>query len=314
MSDFKLTTAVAFIVFNRLDCTMEVFEQIRTAKPAKLYIISDGPRADREGEDKLVADVRAYIDEHIDWECEVHRKYAEKNLGCKYNIYHGINWVFETEEQAMIIEDDCVPNQTYFRYCQELLDLYKNDENVWMISGINTCRKQRSKDEYFFAKFSDIWGWATWRRAWTKVDMEMDSWEECKKTGALKYAYDFWSYRCYLRVAKHQTVGKRGTWDVPWVYTIVKNHGLGIIPRENMVANIGCGRADATQAVVDVKDDFSYGKEIRFPLQKKDVIEDPDYDREVLRDKMGWKKEWHFIKYKFSRIIPKIKEKISGGK
>lgn len=310
MDEFRLVTPVAFIVFNRLDCAMEVFAKIRQAKPERLYIISDGARADRAGEEEKVNTVRQYLESHIDWECEVQYNYAEQNMGSKYRIYSGLNWVFEKEEQAIVLEDDCVPSNDFFRYCQELLQMYASCEDVWMISGINVLRKQDSKEPYFFAKFSEIWGWATWKRAWTQLDIEMESWPESRKKGALKYAYDFFSYRCYLREADHQYQSKRDAWDIPWRYTMLLHHGLGIVPKENMVSNIGCGRADASNTTEPVDTDFSYGRPIQFPLKKQQITADKKYDRTCLRTGAGIRKELHYVKYLFTRIIPKLKEMI----
>lgn len=307
MDKFKLVTPVAFIVFNRLDCAMEVFEKIRQAKPEKLYVIADGARADRAGEAEKVNAVRHYIESNIDWECQVQYNYSDKNLGSKYRIYSGLNWVFSQEEQAIVLEDDCVPSEDFFRYCQELLQLYAHDSNVWMISGINVLRNQDSKEQYFFAKFSEIWGWATWKRAWAQIDIEMDSWPAARKEGALKYAYDFFSYRCYLREADHQVESRRDAWDIPWRYTMLLHHGLGIVPKENMVSNIGCGRADASNTTEPVDTDFSYGKTLVFPLERQQIKADKKYDKTCLKTGAGIRKELRYIKYLFTRIIPKMK-------
>lgn len=309
MTNGQIETPVAFIVFNRLDCTQEVFAKIREAQPTKLYVIADGARENRPGEDEKVKAVREYIESGIDWECDVKYNYADKNMGCKYRIYSGLNWVFEHEEKAIILEDDCVPNMDFFEYCQELLQLYEKDEDVWLIGGTNLTRNQQTKETYFFTKFPDIWGWATWKRAWTQCDIEMDSWKIAKKSGAIKYVYDFWSYRCYLRVADHQVRLKRDTWDVPWVYTMHYHHGVGISPSENMISNVGCGRTDASNTTEAVNFDFSYGKKLEFPLKKINEIKvDRKFDKAYLRQRWGWKKEKQYLTYLISRIIPKMKE------
>lgn len=315
MDDFKLVTPVALVVFNRLDCVIEVFEKIRQAKPEKLYIISDGAREDRAGEEEKVKAVREYIENHIDWECNTQYNYAEKNMGSKYRIYSGLNWVFSQEEQAIILEDDCIPSNDFFRYCQELLQMYEDNPDIWMISGINVYRKQNSKEQYFFARFSEIWGWATWKRAWSQIDIEMDSWWETRKNGSIKYAYDFFSYRCYLREADHQVKGKRDAWDIPWRYSMFLHHGVGIVPRENMISNIGCGREDASNTTEPVDDDFSYGAALTFPLKKQEkIVVDKKYDRACLSKGAGIRKELRYIKYLFTRIIPKLKELVKSHK
>lgn len=311
MEQFRLTTPVSMIVFNRLDCVIETLEKIRQAKPEKLYIVSDGPREDRDGEKQKVEAVRRYIEEHIDWDCNVKYNYAEQNMGSKYRIYSGLNWVFTMEEETIILEDDCVPNDNFFQYCQELLDLYADNEAVWMVSGINVIRKQNSSDPYFFARFSEIWGWATWKRAWSQIDIEMDSWPQARRTGAVKYAYDFFSYRCYLREADHQYHDKRDAWDIPWRYSMFLHHGVGIVPQENMIANIGCGREDASNTIGEVDDDFTYGSSIKFPLQKKEqIVIDTKYDKACLSKGAGIRKELHYIGYCFTRIIPRLQKRL----
>ena len=310
MSEFKLTTPVAFIIFNRLDCTMKVFEQIRQAKPERLYIISDGPRENKIGEKEKVEEVRRYVEEHIDWQCQVQYNYADNNMGSKYRIYSGLNWVFTQEEETIVLEDDCVPSTDFFRYCQELLEIYCEKEQVWMISGINVLRKQEPKEPYFFARFSEIWGWATWKRAWMCNDIEMTTWPESRKNKTIKYAYDFFSYRCYLREADYQYKAKRDAWDIPWRYTMLAHHGVGIVPSENMIANIGCGRADASNTIEQVDTDFSYGKSLQFPLKEQEIVIDRKYDKTCLKTGAGVKKELRYIKYLFTRIVPKIKEKV----
>lgn len=304
---YKIYTPVALVVFNRLDCAMELLDAVRKAAPEKLYIIADGPRDGKEGEAQKVAEVRQYIENHVDWKCDVKYNYAEKNMGSKYRIYSGINWVFEQEEKAIILEDDCIPSLDFFRYCQELLELYQNEESVWMISGKNVIRRQDSTEQYFFARFSETWGWATWKRAWSQIDIEMDSWPEARKTGALRYAYDFFSYRCYLREADYQVKAKRDAWDIPWRYSIFLHHGVGIVPRENMIANIGCGREDASNTTEAVDDDFSYGKPIVFPLKKQDkIVVDQTYDKTCLAQGAGIRKEMRYIIGRIKNIPSKL--------
>ena len=314
MGEFRLTTPVAIVVFNRLDCVEELMEKIRQAKPEKFYVISDGARKEREGEEAKVGAVREYIEKNIDWKCNVKYNYADHNMGSKYRIYSGLNWVFEQEEQTIILEDDCIPSNDFFRYCQELLQLYESNDNIWLISGKNVLRKQNSKEQYFFSRFPETWGWATWKRAWKQIDIEMDSWKEAKQKKTIRYAYDFFSYRCYVREADYQVRDHRDAWDIPWRYSMHVNHGIGIVPRENMICNIGCGHVDASNTTAPVDDDFSYGKPIKFPLEKQDTFAiDKKYDKACLQKGSGIKKELHYICYCFTRIIPKLKDMLSGN-
>ena len=151
MDTFKLTTPVAFIIFNRPDTTRIVFEEIKKAKPEKLLIIADGPRNNKPGEKERCAETRAIV-ENIDWECEVLRNYSDKNMGCKNRVASGLNWVFENVEEAIILEDDCLPDQSFFRYCQELLEKYRDDKRIMLIAGDNMLfENNKQKYSYYFS-------------------------------------------------------------------------------------------------------------------------------------------------------------------
>ena len=151
--DFVLKTAVVFCVFKNFDSTKQVFAKIREAKPPKLYIVADAARDRVEGEKEKVEEVRRYIEEHIDWECEVLKNYAESNMGCGRRISSGLDWVFEREEQAIIVEDDCVPELSFFQYCQEMLEYYKDDDRILMVSGNNPySANYHGKHDYYFSK------------------------------------------------------------------------------------------------------------------------------------------------------------------
>jgi hypothetical protein len=136
MTKFQLKTPVALIIFKRPDTTERVFETIRQAKPPKLLVVADGPRTDQPGEAEKCAATRAIID-RVDWDCEVLKNYSDSNLGCGLRPATGISWVFEQVEEAIVLEDDCVPHPTFFRFCEELLEYYRHDERIMSISGIN---------------------------------------------------------------------------------------------------------------------------------------------------------------------------------
>lgn len=161
MPEFQLTTPVAFIIFNRPDTTEKVFAEIAKAKPPKLLVIGDGPRVSRQGEAEKVAAARSII-QCVDWDCEVQTNFSDVNLGCKRRVSSGIDWVFEQVEEAIILEDDCLPDPTFFRFCEELLARYRHDQRIGMISGDNfQFGSRRNDDSYYFSKYVHIWGWAT---------------------------------------------------------------------------------------------------------------------------------------------------------
>jgi len=241
-----LQTAVLFLVFNRPDTTAKVFEAIRQAKPPRLYVAADGPREGREGEAERVAKVRE-IATAVDWPCEVKTLFREKNLGCKYAVSGAITWFFEQEEQGIILEDDCLPSQSFFWFCEELLNCYKKDLRVWHISGNNfySMIKPSIESYTYGGVFGSIWGWATWRSRWSQYDTEITRFEESLKNQLLQSSYggghavrsrlrDFWAIRHGL-----------DTWDYQWVFCRWVNSGMTIIPAVNMVLNIGFGD-DAT--------------------------------------------------------------------
>lgn len=157
-----MNTPVVLIIFNRPLLTQIVFDEIKKIQPRQLFVISDGPRND--GEKSLVEQTRK-ISEQIDWKCEIFKKYSNTNLGCKISVASGLDWVFSQVEQAIILEDDCVPDITFFKFCDELLEKYKENKSIMMISGDNFFEKE-STFSYDLCHHSLIWGWATWGRAW----------------------------------------------------------------------------------------------------------------------------------------------------
>ncbi|MDZ7959690.1 MAG: TylF/MycF/NovP-related O-methyltransferase [Aulosira sp. DedQUE10] len=246
MSKWQLKTPVGFIIFNRPDTTARVFEAIRQAKPPKLLVIADGPRADKFGEAEKCAAARAIINQ-VDWECEVLTNYSDINLGCRKRVSSGLNWVFEQVEEAIILEDDCLPHPTFFRYCQELLDEYHDDERVMMISGNNfQFGRKRTEYSYYFSRYGHCWGWASWRRAWAKYDDSMQVWPEAKDNDWLhnilqnEQAVAYWS-----RIFQGVYEGFN-SWAYIWQYILWINSGLTILPNVNLVSNIGFGSGTHT--------------------------------------------------------------------
>lgn len=241
MSDFQLTTPVAFIIFNRPDTTERVFTEIAKAKPPKLLVVGDGPRANRLGEAEKVAATRAIV-KRVDWDCEVLTHFSEVNLGCKRRVSSGIDWVFEQVEEAIILEDDCLPDPTFFRFCQELLERYRHDQRIGMISGDNfQFGNRRNDDSYYFSKYVHIWGWASWRDRWANsYDVAMSRWPRIRDeawltdmVGNVREAV-FW-HKVFERVYR----GEIDTWDYQWVFANWVEGRMTILPSVNMISNIG---------------------------------------------------------------------------
>src|SRR3954453_1153033 len=165
-----LETAVALLLFRRPEETARVFERIREARPRKLFLVADGPRPGNEEDAQGCEQARAVV-ERVDWPCDVVRDFADENLGLKKRIPRGLHRVFGEAPEAIILEDDCLPHPSFFRYCAELLERYRDDERVMMISGDNfQGGRRRTPDSYYFSRYVHSWGWATWRRAWQHFD------------------------------------------------------------------------------------------------------------------------------------------------
>lgn len=250
MTDFKLSTPVAFIIFNRPDTTERVFAEIAKAKPPKLLVVADGARAGRDGEAEKVAATRSII-ERVDWDCEVLTNFSDVNLGCKIRVSSGIDWIFEQVEEAIILEDDCLPDPTFFRFCQEMLDRYRHDLRVGMISGDNfQFGRSRNDDSYYFSRYVHIWGWASWRNRWNEsYDVKLEKWPFIRDgkwlidiLGCEKEALS-WS-----SIFEKTYQGKEDTWDYQWVFANWIEGRINVMPNVNLVSNIGFGEG-ATHTV-----------------------------------------------------------------
>lgn len=240
-------TPVALLVFNRPDTTRRVFDAVAKARPAKLLVVADGPRTDRPHEKDLCAQVRDIV-EKVDWPCELITNVSEKNLGCQERVISGLNWVFSLVEEAIILEDDCLPDPSFFPFCAELLEKYRGDSRVAAISGTNLMEKHfRSKDSYSFSQFGGIWGWATWRSEWQRYDKNLATWPYNRREETLREILsDRWAIRYWTRLFDKIYQGKGpNTWDYQWLYTNLINNSVTVVPRVNLIRNIGFG-ADAT--------------------------------------------------------------------
>lgn len=237
-----MKTPVVLIIFNRPDQTEKVFEVIRQAKPPKLLVIADGSRAERPGEAQKCAAARAVID-RVDWDCEVFKNYSDVNLGCDPRISSGLNWVFETVEEAIILEDDCVPDPTFFRYCEELLERYRHDARVMNISGQNVLfGRHQTEYSYYFSRYTLCWGWASWRRAWQYFDIDVKLWPEIRDQNLIKNVLvDPYAVKVWERTVQLLYDGYLTGWDFKWMFACWLQNGFCILPNGNLVTNIGHG-------------------------------------------------------------------------
>jgi hypothetical protein len=278
MATFQLRTPIAFFIFNRPDTTSRVFEAIRLARPEKLLVVADGPRADREGEVDKCRAARAIV-ELVDWPCDVLTNYAVSNLGCKRRVSSGLDWVFKTVPEAIMLEDDCLPEPSFFRFCEELLERYRDDERVMMISGDNfQFGRRRTAHSYYFSRYAHIWGWASWRRAWQHYDVDMKQWHDIRDGGWLHDLLDNpSSVRHWKGVFDRVAQGKINTWDYQWTFACWLQSGLAVMPNVNLVSNIGF-HAGATHTAAENQFSAMSTEPMQFPL---------DHPSFVIRDRLA---------------------------
>lgn len=267
MSNFKLTTPVVLVIFNRPDKSERVFQEIRRARPEKLFVIADGPRTNWPEDKQKVETARAII-ERVDWPCELFKRYSGTNHGCQRNVSSGLNWVFENVEKAIILEDDTVPHVTFFRFCQELLDKYREDERIFVVSGNNFQRVRGRMDySYYFSCFNHCWGWATWRRAWKHFDFDMALWPVICDEEWLKGLWPSYTDSQYWKETFNSAFhGKVNSWAYRWTFACWINNGLTILPNVNLVTNIGFGD-DATHTKSRMKPVSLPVEPMEFPLR-----------------------------------------------
>jgi hypothetical protein len=268
-----------FVVFNRPDTTKRVFDAIRNIRPRKLYIAADGPREHKDGEAGLCEETRKVV-ENIDWPCEVLRKYSDKNLGCKVGVSSSITWFFEHEEEGIILEDDCLPDPSFFTYCQELLEKYRNIPQVKMISGDNfQFGKTYGEASYYFSYFPHIWGWATWRRSWKEYDLEMKSYPIFKENNSIaKIFKDKKLQQYWTSYFDKLYEGKIDTWDGQVAYSMYDHGGVAIIPNVNLVSNIGFSEnATHTKNADTIVSNMSVGS-IKTITHPSDIIVNEEAD------------------------------------
>ncbi|NPV38360.1 MAG: nucleotide-diphospho-sugar transferase [Brevinematales bacterium] len=237
-----LSTPVLFLIFNRLETTKQVFEAIKKARPPRLYIGADGPRESKEGETEKVMAVREYVMNHIDWECEVKTLFREKNLGCGKAVSEAITWFFENEEMGIILEDDTLPSQSFFWFCEGLLEIYKDDMRVGQISGFNYGYENDDLPyDYLFSIYPMIWGWATWRNRWENYSFELEDFDEIVSMKQFQFLFDEKELKQRLKIFNKVRKGLIDTWDYQWSYVLYKNFQFTVIPKKNYIINLGFG-------------------------------------------------------------------------
>ena len=305
-------TPILFIIFNRPDTTVRVFEEIRKIRPNRLFIAADGPRMNKPEDVELCRRVREIVTK-VDWPCEVKTLFKDKNLGCKIGVTSAIDWFFSIVNEGIIFEDDCLPHPSFFPYCQELLERYRSDGRIMMISGLNVNVAWPSDASYLYSKYSGSWGWATWKRAWKHYDEKMVSWakpEVRKKVRDNVGDRRQWKTKKWIFDSMH--AGKRDSvWDYAWEFAMLSNSGLCVVPRCNLIENIGFG-ADATHTRSQESPLALPRKEIVFPLVHNENVEtDNRYDAYFMKKVFG---EGSRLRSLFARVQRKIEPFITACK
>lgn len=263
-----MKTSIAFLIFKRPEHTQKVFEAIRQAKPSKLLVIADGARVEFPGEAEKCEATRAII-EQVDWDCEVLKNYSDINLGCGKRVSSGLNWVFDNVPEAIILEDDCLPDSSFFLFCEELLERYRYDNRVMSISAQNVqLGRKRSNYSYYFSRYFHCWGWATWRRAWQEYEFEMSYWQEAKSTNLLQdILMDSQAVKYWTELFDYTYESSKKSWDYQWLFSCWLQSGLSIIPNTNLVSNIGFGIDSTHTTIKDNKTVDMPVESLKFPLQ-----------------------------------------------
>jgi hypothetical protein len=265
-----MDTPVVLFIFNRAHTTERVMEVLAKVRPKNLWVIADGPRANgTDGERQSCERTRA-IATRVDWDCNVLTNFAEENLGCQKRIVGGLDWVFNRTEQAIILEDDCLPVPDFFRFCEEILAKYNDNPRIAMVSG--NCYLPPSltpRTSYYFSRHSYTWGWATWRRAWMQFDVGIEKWRKVFDEDWLVNAIGSKEEaRFWAKLFDSVIDGGKGTiWDYQWFFSNLSHGQFSVTPSVNLVSNIGFGEgATHTQGGANrLADRPTF--ELSFPLQ-----------------------------------------------
>jgi len=297
-------TPVLFLIFNRLDTTKKVLAEIRNIKPKRIYIAADGPRQVKGISEKENVDaVRMHVMENIDWDCECKTLFRDNNLGCRQAISSAITWFFENEEAGIILEDDCVPSASFFMFCHELLNYYSDDTRVMHIGGNNFDDGQLfNACSYYFSHRAHVWGWATWKRAWVQYEHSIPCIESELETSeyipfSTNKAYD----AKFFALVRRTLVGEIDTWDYLWSMAIACNNGLAIVPKCNLVKNIGfSNNATNTKSMAFFQKFIKESETLGFPLVHPCLMKVEESAE-----------RYHYKKYFNVKIYRKVYDKIT---
>lgn len=290
-------SAVLLITFNRPDTTKEVLKALQAARPKRLYVFSDGAR--NKQEESVCQEVRNLVEQMVDWDCDLRLKYMDRNLGCGPGPFTAMNWAVEEEDRIIILEDDCVPSPAFFPYCDYLLDKYLDDERIWIVSGNNYCPEYPLPADYAFTCYAHSWGWATWRRCIRQIDLSMSNFTEFRDRKLLYSILPRKEADFLMQIYNSTFLDKTKLshiWDIQFGFCVRANGGWGIMPKSNLVKNIGY---------------IGTHSEVKSPYHDRDVDDefkierDPDFVvADYLHDRYHFQNHWW--KHGHRNILRKI--------
>lgn len=293
-----MKSAVLFIVFNRPELTQITFEAIRRAKPPRLYIAADGPRSNIEEDQENCEKVRSIVSQ-VDWNCETKNLLRVSNLGCRDAVSGAINWFFDNEDEGVILEDDVVPSPSFFGFCDLMLERYRCDEWVMMISGFNPLGAELASSEYFYSQYASIWGWASWRSRWKKYDVSISEWTAKKYELDMRGRLPLYVLEYFIDAYEKVKNQRINTWDYQWSLVMQLNKLVVIKPRANLITNIGS--IGAHSSCEDLNHNISFGVlnlgQVKAPsIGQVDKQQDLDFYNYAFAEQ-----KWHLLMRHFLR-------------
>lgn len=289
----SLSTAVLFLIFNRPDVTSKCFAAIRAARPPRLYVAADGPRAGREKEIGLCELTRSAAT-NVDWPCEVKTLFRSENLGCRRAVSEAIDWFFSAEPEGIVLEDDCLASPDWFRFAEEMLNRYREDTRVMCISANHFHGKAHVPEySYFFSRYNHCWGWASWRRAWAMYDSEMTAWPALRDTRWLRTigcgSRSFSAYWAAIFDRVHAE--KINSWAYRWTFSCWSQNGLTVLPGRNLVRNIGFGDEATHTGSGNRLEDLMILESMDFPMHHPLHVL-PDWEADSWTDRNVYGIDW----------------------
>lgn len=308
--DKLFNTPILFITYRNPEITRLTFDRIRKIKPRTLYLASDGPKLNSSNKVLNEINETRSIIKNIDWDCNVHTKFEKKNLGCKYAVYSAISWFFDNEEQGIILEYDCLPDLTFFTFCETLLEKYKNNDTIFSISGNNfdfgyVNNLNKNKNSYYFSHISKLWGWAAWSRSWKYFDIELSDFTDFRDNNSIDNLIYKKKHRKYWIDKINQVyLGiNNSTWGFIWLYTLFKHNAYCITPNVNLVSNIGFGE-EATHAK-DKTSLFSNIKAKSINLIEHPLVIEPNFKSDTRFTELLYQSEYKSIMKRIRNYINK---------